>query len=449
MVNRFWFTIHYCDHRGFASMNMELTQNLWERYGFRDNPFDTRALSLSPGSLLSVAEAFVGRGMGSTESKLMTNFLRSTGGGRVVVEGDIGVGKTTFVNYHRYLWQAEAKTKLLTPATEISVQRDWGMPELLLNVLTLLAGRLSLSMSPKEVESDRLLAEVRALTGVLVKEWFSVSGGVSVLGVGASAGRTKSLAFQRGEISTAGLREYLHELLERVHRLGFVGTVLHFNNLELLARRDPRELGFFFEEVRDVLQTPNVYFVFVGYTGMFQQIIAPQERVRSIFFGRSIHLPPLSREEVHQAIARRYELLAVQPNRWIPPVEDSVVDHLYEVFQGRIRFIMDAITTLVTHLPEGMTGTLATDTAKSLLEQLSWERVQTVLTEAELVVLRAAVQEVRFTNSSLVKATGKGKQNIAKYVNRFLDLHLIHLAERRGRNVYYEISPDLALLRPP
>ena len=75
-------------------------------------------------------------GIGSTESKLMTNFLRSTGGGRVVVEGDIGVGKTTFVNYHRDLWQTEAKTKLLTPAMEISVQRDWGMRELLLNVLT-------------------------------------------------------------------------------------------------------------------------------------------------------------------------------------------------------------------------------------------------------------------------------------------------------------------------
>ncbi len=45
-------------------MNMELTQNLWERYGFRDNPFDTRALSLSPGSLLSVAEAF-GRDKGT------------------------------------------------------------------------------------------------------------------------------------------------------------------------------------------------------------------------------------------------------------------------------------------------------------------------------------------------------------------------------------------------
>ena len=69
-----------------------------------------------------------------------------------------------------------------------------------------------------------------------------------------------------------------------------------------------------------------------------------------------------------------------------------------------------------------------------------------MLTETELVVLRAAVRESRFTNSSLARATGKGKQNITRYVNRFLDLHVVHPAERRGRNVYYEISPDLALL---
>lgn len=430
-------------------MDFTLTQNLWERYGFRDNPFDTRALSLSPGSLLSVADAFVGRGMASPESMLMTNFLRSSGGGRIVVEGDVGVGKTTFVNYHRYLWQTEAKTKLLTPATEISVQSDWGSRDLLLNVLTLLAGRLSLSMKPKEAEGDRLLTEVRALTGVLVREWASVSGGASVLGFGASAGRTKSLAVQRGEVSTAALREYLDGLLERVRQSGFEGVILHFNNLELLARRDPARLAFFFEEVRDLLQIPTVYFVFVGYTGMFQQVIVPQERVRSIFFGRSIHLAPLSREEIHQAIARRYELLAAQPNRWIPPVDDRVVDYLYEVFQGRIRFIMDAITSLVTHLPDGMTGTLATEAAQSLLGQLTWERLKNVLTDAELGVLQVAVQESRFTNSSLVKATGKGKQNIAKYVNRFLDLHLIRVAERKGRNTYYDICPDLALLRPP
>ena len=185
----------------------------------------------------------------------------------------------------------------------------------------------------------------------------------------------------------------MDRLLERVRKLGFVGVILHFNNLELLARRDPARLALFFDEARDLLQTPGVYFVFVGYTGMFQQIIVPQERVRSIFFGRSIHLPPLSREEVHQAIARRYRSPGYEPKRWIPPVDDLVVDYLYEVFQGRIRFIMDAITSLVTHLPDGMTGTLATEDAQSLLEQLTWERVKSVLTEAELAVLRAAVRE--------------------------------------------------------
>lgn len=43
-------------------------------------------------------------------------------------------------------------------------------------------------MSPKEVEGGRLRTELRALTGVLMKEWSSVRGGVSVLGDGGSAG---------------------------------------------------------------------------------------------------------------------------------------------------------------------------------------------------------------------------------------------------------------------
>lgn len=199
--------------------------------------------------------------------------------------------------------------------------------------------------------------------------------------------------------------------------------------------------------MRDILQIPNIYFIFVGYTGMFQKIIVPLERVRSIFFGRAVLLPPLTREEVHKAITRRYQLLAIQPKRWIVPVDDLVIDHLYEVFAGRIRFIMDAITSLVAQLPEGMTGTLSTAAAQSMLQKLTWERIDSALSDAEKQVLQAAVEQVRFTNSSLGKATGKGKQNIAKYLNRLLDLHFIHPAERRGRNVYYEITPDLALLR--
>ena len=61
--------------------------------------------------------------------------------------------------------------------------------------------------------------------------------------------------------------------------------------------------------------------------------------------------------------------------------------------------------------------------------------------------MTAAANQGRFTNSSLVKATGKSKQNVAKYVKRLVALNFAYQAEKRGRNVYYETSPELALLR--
>lgn len=60
---------------------------------------------------MPASEAIVGRDMESNGSKMLLGILRSTGGGRAVVEGDVGVGKTTFVNYGRYLWETEAKEK--------------------------------------------------------------------------------------------------------------------------------------------------------------------------------------------------------------------------------------------------------------------------------------------------------------------------------------------------
>ena len=49
-------------------------------------------------------------------------------------------------------------------------------------------------------------------------------------------------------------------------------------------------------------------------------------------------------------------------------------DYLYDVFAGRIRFIMDAITSLVMHLPEGIIGTLSTAAAKSSNSCRTWSR---------------------------------------------------------------------------
>jgi len=53
------------------SLAMELVQNIWTRYGFRGNPFDTAALSATAGDLLPIPEATAGRRLGSPESKMV------------------------------------------------------------------------------------------------------------------------------------------------------------------------------------------------------------------------------------------------------------------------------------------------------------------------------------------------------------------------------------------
>lgn len=313
-------------------------------------------------------------------------------------------------------------------------------------MISALAGRCALEMGPAAATKDDLLTETTALTGVLVRESLNLSGGISILGSGVTGGKSRSTTIHRGDVSPTTLKEFLVRLLQRVCKMKYAGALLHLNNLELLARDDPRRLTRFFDESRDCLQTKNAYFVFVGYAGMFQEVVVPVERVRSIFFGHPIHLPPLSLEDVRRAIYLRYKLLVLPPGKWIPPVADELIDHLYAVFNGRIRFIMDAVTTCVTRLPEGVTATLSAPAARELLEQLAQERVRALLTDAEQRVLFAAVKKERFTNSSLAQATGKSKQNVAKYLRRFVDLNFVSFSEKRGLSVYYDISAELALL---
>ena len=82
---------------------LKLAQDVWEVYGLVGNPFDVRALSLVQDTLLPIAKAFVGRTIESREFQLITNILRNPGGTCFMVEGEIGVGKTSFLNYHRFL----------------------------------------------------------------------------------------------------------------------------------------------------------------------------------------------------------------------------------------------------------------------------------------------------------------------------------------------------------
>jgi hypothetical protein len=419
---------------------VELTQNLWERFGFRDNPYDTRALSFSKSALLPIAKAFIGREMDSKESRLMTNFFRNPGGGRVVVEGDVGVGKTTFVNRHRFRWEHEAKERLLTPSSEISVYSTWTAQAFVMSVLGSLVGRFLVLKGKDWVHSHDLLSEVAALTHVYIERSLRWSGSVSVLGTGVGGGRANERTTNIPDVGMPQLTAYLEEIASIAHAEDFFGITLHFDNMELLMQTDPEALGRFFDEIRDVLQTPHYYFVFVAPKGFFQTVIAPRERVRSIFFGQPIVVPPLSEDEVLAVLQRRYELLATESGHWVLPVSDELVVHLYALFDGKIRFVMDAIQNIVSYVPEGLPGTISDDMAMEILTALANERVSQLLTPTEQEVLATAAGEEEFNNALLTKLTDKRKQHIATYI---VHLGLVHRIRQEGNEIFYEVAPDV------
>jgi hypothetical protein len=44
------------------------------------------------------------------------------------------------------------------------------------------------------------------------------------------------------------------------------------------------------------------------------------------------------------------------PSKCIAPVDNALMDYLYDIFAGKIRFIIDEITALVAKLPDAVTN---------------------------------------------------------------------------------------------
>lgn len=374
---------------------------------------------------------------------MLMGVVRSTGGGRAVVEGEIGVGKTTFVNYHRYLWEVEAKDKLLTPTTEITLPSNTSVRDFLWNVTGAVIGKILLLRGEKYIQSRPLLRELFLLNRVFLHRSFEVQ--ASLFGFGGGVGRATQVSIP--ELPEVQLYAYLRELVGEVKRLDYKGLFLHFDNLELMSLREPERTRQLFEELRDALQTPDIYFVFVGQRGFFSEIISPAERVRSVFFGQPIYIPPLTREHMLEAVGKRYKLLAVHPGRFIRPVTDDLLEYLYGLYDGKMRFVMDAVTTIVTHLPHPVAETLDAAAAKTFLAQLVLERLKRELTRREWDVLREAVRLRTFTNADIARALKQHRQNVSKYFNALLAKRFIYPHHRTGRQIFYCASEDVRIVR--
>jgi len=424
-----------------------LHQNLWERYGFRGYPFETGPLPVNFGEGLSVGTAYIERAGKLNPGTVLQNFLRNPGGGRIVVEGEPGVGKTTFVNFHRYEWGSEAKPPLLSPVSEISVKHGWSENDFLISLIAALSARIRLELDEKAIAKDKLFQQVSAITGVRREKDGGFGFSITVLGSGGGVSRSGKPSYTAGNLTTDDLRDFLRRLVQKAKTdVGCSGVIFHLDNLELLKRQGEDVLANFFDDIRDAIQEPDVYFIFVGYRGMFQNTIVPNSRVRSIFFDKPLFLKPLSKKRVHEIIQRRYELLAAEGKTIIKPVHDRVIEFLYDAFDAKLRPIMNAVTSLVSHLPDSVAETLELDEAVELLREIQMGEIGAHLTDAEKDLFLAAARLKRFTPTALAKETGKSKQMINKHLNRLMEHGYVYHTEKVGRSQYYEVESKFRIL---
>ncbi|WP_372367789.1 DeoR family transcriptional regulator [Candidatus Uabimicrobium sp. HlEnr_7] len=415
---------------------MKLSQNPWKKWGFQGNPFETTALS--PNSKqLPLTKAFVGRSLDAPESKKLIDVISNPGGGRVVVEGDIGVGKTTLVNYHRYLWENDSDDLILTPIREISVYQKWEAKHFLMDMIGHISNKLLLLIGYHKLKKNKLFDKVRFLHEIFYHDNVDIQG--SLFGIGVAYNKSKQVSIPN--MTESQLISYLMDMVNEIKKIGYKGIFLHFDNLELLIQNEIKKCQNFFEEIRDILQLPDIYYIFVAKSGFFSQVISPSERVSSIM-GWPIYVEPLTCQEVLDAINIRYKLLS-NNGKYIKPVDEEFVSMLYQFYGGKIRFIMDTLARVILHKP--LAVTLSCKKAEKTLSDMIKEKIN-FLTSKEREILFEAVNMRMFNNSDLSNKLKIKTSNISRALTKFQQKNLIYFVKQKGKKIYYNCLEELKIL---
>ena len=179
-----------------------------------------------------------------------------------------------------------------------------------------------------------------------------------------------------------------------------------------------------------------------------------QTQIRSVFSDPLV-LEPLELGDVEQLLANRYEALQLDPARpWRSPVEDAVVNRLYELFRGDLRGLLKALEDGITALlgltsagvdvaPVGLEDLLLTlrqRNQKELQEQLgetAWDRLL-----AWAQVDAASVQ----TQAELVELWQVRQPTVSQTLQPLIEAGAVEALPRRGREAIRYLMTGTARL---
>lgn len=422
----------------------------WQQFGLRSNPYDT--LPLIEGGELSIDKAFIGR---TTELKSLKDIFLSDSRGCLAILGNVGVGKTSLANFHKFLFKYTEKNKLF-----FSFRREIEASKNLLNKKSFLTEIIGSTLreikllDPDLIKKEELLQKLEKL--VDITQSLGISAGISIAGLGAGLGgefgRTVTTEYPPS-ISNTMLESYFSMLMEfiktqKIAGRKFNGLIVHINNFDVVLSdsKEKKEVIRFFQEIRDLLQTRDVYYLFLGPRHFFRDIISTDKRLKSVFNLSPVIVNPLSKSEIIQAFKERMKLLK-SPDvvEYIAPFSDEVIFRLYDLYEGDARSIMNGLKDILSQVPETVLEPLGVDEAMLLLGKERWALIRkSELTEEQEKLLKfLATSSDYVTQKDLAIKLKKAPSNISGYYfNPLRDAGIIKVKKQDGNLKYWGLTQD-------
>ncbi|HLD42944.1 MAG TPA: winged helix-turn-helix transcriptional regulator [Candidatus Nanoarchaeia archaeon] len=402
-------------------------QDIWELYGVKENPFSISPIMVMGGAI--PIDSFVGRG---EFIKRLSRIIGSKGGSRVFVYGDIGIGKTSFVNVVR---SSAVQKGFFTHFKEITTQDKWTPDEFVLNTLSAIYSTLKL-LKEKPVSKDTY----DRLESLFEIGKTSISAGISVAGFGGNYASQKK---SPDVLPSVSLQSFFAELIEEINNNTKKEVIIHYNNLELMSEKKIRSL---FGTLRDYFQTKGVHFIFIGNLTAFS-ILQSVPRFSSILSDTPFHIETLIYNEVIEVIRKRFEGLRISEKlNLIYPYNEHCLKILYELMDGNIRDILNSLSTAVFHATTESPVKLDKNKLARVLNEVLEKRYLNRLTPREREVLGEIIKHKEITNKALSDKLKIPRSNISNYIKDLENSGCVFLRRKNGKDKFWKADPKIKWL---
>ncbi|MBS3155563.1 AAA family ATPase [Candidatus Woesearchaeota archaeon] len=404
--------------------NNDCLKDIWELYGVRENPFSTSPILVIGGAI--PIESFVGR---REHIERLSKILGSRGGSRTFIYGDIGVGKTSFVNVVR---SSAYEKNFFTHFKEITTQDKWEADDFIINTLSAIYSTLKL-LKNKPL-SDDLYKKLEGLFGI---GKLNINAGISIAGFGGNFGSEQKTT---EKLPSFSLHQFFNEIIEDINKQTKKETIIHYNNLELISEKKLRHI---FDNLRDFFQTKGVHFIFVGNLTAYS-ILQSIPRFSSILTDTPFHIEILGFEEVKQIIKKRFEHLCISKDyNIIYPFNEDCLKILYDLMKGNIRDILNSLSSAVFQATSERPIILDRNKLSKILKEILETRYLNLLTPKAKEVLNEMVKYEEITNKALSDKLKIPRSNISTYIKDLEDAGCVYLRRKNGKDKFWKVDPKI------